>query len=101
MSGSRTLGKDNLCPSVNTNQSVSKCSSENLRLETQHGVKTERKENFRVHSSKEGLWSFLFSKLEDTSMRIYHSLLVCLFHFIKTIQLIPRKKKIGTTFPVI
>jgi len=100
MSGSRALGKDNLCPSVNSNRSVSECNSENLRLETQHGVKTDCKEEFRVHSGKDGLWSFLFSKLEDTSMRIYHSLLVCLFHCIE-IQLIPRKKKIGTAFPVI
>jgi hypothetical protein len=93
MSGSRTLAKDNLCHSVNRNQSVSECNSEHLRLETQHGVTTECKEKFRVHSGKESLWSFLSSKLEDTSMRIYHLLLMCLFHFIKTIQLIPRKKK--------
>jgi hypothetical protein len=84
MSGSRTLGKDNLCPSVNPNRSVSECNSENLRLETQHGVKAECKEKFRVHSGKESLWRLLSSKLEDTSMRIYHSLRVCLFHFIKT-----------------
>lgn len=101
MSGSRTLGKDNLCPSVNSNRSVSEYNSENLRLETQHGLKNDCKEEIRVHSGKEGLWSFLFSKLEDTSMCIYHSLLVCLFHFIKTIQPIPRKKKTGTAFPVI
>jgi hypothetical protein len=101
MSGSRTLGKGNLCPRVNPNRSLSECNSENLRLETQHGVKTECKEKFRVHSDKESLWSFLSSNLEDNSMRIYHSLLMCFFHFIKIIQLIPRKEKIGTAFLVI
>ena len=85
MSGSRTLGKDNLCPNVNPNRSVSECNSENLRLETQHGVTTECKKKIWVHSSKESLWSFLYSKLKNTSMFIYHSLLMCLFHFRKTV----------------
>lgn len=54
-----------------------------------------------VHVGKVSLLSFLSSKLEDTSIRIYHSLLKCFFYFIKTIQLIPRKKKLEFSFPVI
>ena len=36
-----------------------------------------------MHVGKVSLWSFLSSKLEDISIRIYHSLLKCFFLFYK------------------